>query len=140
MRQAQVEAALEERLGEQGVKVLRGHELTGWAGCSWRATQNVAAQNAWSLAPAGPAQPLPRPGGNPGGPALPDPKLGNGFAGNLFHCGRFVLLTKTPAFPPHAEVVVAEVPELPWPDLTRALVRPDGYVASPTGSAAGWLI
>src|SRR4051812_38335444 len=28
--QAQVEATLEERLGEQGVKVLRGHELTGF--------------------------------------------------------------------------------------------------------------
>jgi hypothetical protein len=73
------------------------------------------------------------------GARLPDFKLGNGFASDLFHSGKFVLLTKTPAFPPHTEVVVAEVQELPWPDLTRVLVRPDGYVASTTGSAEGWL-
>jgi len=73
------------------------------------------------------------------GARLPDFRLGEGFASGLFHSGKFVLLTKTPATAPHPEVVVAEVPELPWPDLTQVLVRPDGYVASTTGSAEGWL-
>ncbi|MEV4148128.1 FAD-dependent monooxygenase [Amycolatopsis sp. NPDC049691] len=73
------------------------------------------------------------------GARLPDFALGNGFASDLFHSGKFVLLTKTPAAAPHPEVVVAEVPELPWPDLTKVLVRPDGYVASTTGSTEGWL-
>ncbi|MCR6487715.1 FAD-dependent monooxygenase [Amycolatopsis sp. OK19-0408] len=73
------------------------------------------------------------------GARLPDFPLDTGFASDLFHSGKFVLLTKTPAFAPHPEVVVAEVPELPWPDVTRVLVRPDGYVASTTGSTDGWL-
>jgi 2-polyprenyl-6-methoxyphenol hydroxylase-like FAD-dependent oxidoreductase len=73
------------------------------------------------------------------GARLPDFPLDEGFASDLFHSGKFVLLTKTPAFPPHAEVVVAEVPELPWPDLTKILVRPDGYVASTDGSTEAWL-
>ncbi|MGW5723244.1 FAD-dependent monooxygenase [Amycolatopsis sp. NPDC003865] len=73
------------------------------------------------------------------GARLPDFPLGKGFASDLFHSGKFVLLTKTPAQAPHPEVVVAEVPELPWPDLTKVLVRPDGYIASTTGSVTGWL-
>ena len=74
------------------------------------------------------------------GARLPDFPLGNGFASDLFHSGKFVLLTTTPTAPPHPEVVVVEVPALPWPDLTTLLVRPDGYVASTTGSVAGWLV
>lgn len=73
------------------------------------------------------------------GARLPDLLLGEGFASDLFHKGKFVLLTKTPAPAPHPEVVVAEVPDLPWPDLTKVLVRPDGYVASTTGATDGWL-
>lgn len=73
------------------------------------------------------------------GTRLPDFPLGNGFASDLFHSGKFVLLTKTPAPAPHPEVVVAEVPELPWPDLTKVLVRPDGYIATTSGSTDGWL-
>ncbi|RSM34551.1 FAD-dependent oxidoreductase [Amycolatopsis balhimycina DSM 5908] len=74
------------------------------------------------------------------GSRLPDFALGDGHASDVFHKGKFVLLTKEPTPPPHAEVVVAEVPELPWPDLTKILVRPDGYVASTTGSTKGWLV
>lgn len=73
------------------------------------------------------------------GARLPDFPLGNGFASDWFHSGKFVLLTKTPTAAPHPEVVVAEVPDLPWPDLTMVLVRPDGYVASTTGSTEAWL-
>jgi hypothetical protein len=36
-------------------------------------------------------------------------------------------------------VVVAEVPALPWPDLTTVLVRPDGYVANTSGETKSWL-
>ncbi|MEU5260439.1 FAD-dependent monooxygenase [Amycolatopsis sp. NPDC021455] len=72
------------------------------------------------------------------GARLPDFPVGDGFASDRFHKGKFVLLTKTPAEPPHPEVEVVEVSELPWPDLEKILVRPDGYVAS-TGSTSGWL-
>ncbi|MEQ0562148.1 FAD-dependent monooxygenase [Amycolatopsis sp. NEAU-NG30] len=73
------------------------------------------------------------------GTRLPDFNLKQARASTLFHKGKFVLLTTTPTPPPHPEVVVAEAPELPWPDLTRVLVRPDGYVASTSGSTEGWL-
>jgi 2-polyprenyl-6-methoxyphenol hydroxylase-like FAD-dependent oxidoreductase len=73
------------------------------------------------------------------GTRLPDFPLGEGFASDLFHSGKFVLLTTTQAPPPHPEVVVAEVPALPWPDLTTVLVRPDGYVANTSGETKSWL-
>ncbi|MEV7099248.1 FAD-dependent monooxygenase [Amycolatopsis sp. NPDC051045] len=73
------------------------------------------------------------------GSRLPDFPLNNGHASTLFHKGKFVLLTKTPTPTPHTEVVVAETPTLPWPDLTRVLVRPDGYIANTTGATEPWL-
>ncbi|MBE8525165.1 FAD-dependent monooxygenase [Amycolatopsis sp. H6(2020)] len=73
------------------------------------------------------------------GTRLPDFPLPEGHASNLFHKGNWVLLTKTPTPTPHTEVVVAEVPELPWPDLDKILVRPDGYIANTTGKTEAWL-
>ncbi|OXM59433.1 FAD-dependent monooxygenase [Amycolatopsis vastitatis] len=75
------------------------------------------------------------------GARLPDFPTPEGHASDVFHKGKFVLLTTTPTPPPHPhpEVVVAKVPKLPWPDLTRILVRPDGYVANTTGATTGWL-
>ncbi|NBH06649.1 FAD-dependent monooxygenase [Amycolatopsis sp. SID8362] len=77
---------------------------------------------------------------HPAGTRLPDFPFGDGYVSDLFHKGKFVLLTTTPARPPHPDVVVARVPTLPWPDLTRVLVRPDGYVATATDSVDGWLV
>lgn len=80
------------------------------------------------------------PGAHPAtGTRLPDFELEDGYASDLFHSGRFVLLTTRPAPAPHPEVTVAVVPRLPWPGVTRALIRPDGYVASTTGSTEGWI-
>ncbi|MFI7617618.1 FAD-dependent monooxygenase [Nonomuraea terrae] len=73
------------------------------------------------------------------GTRLPDFELEHGYASDLFHSGRFVLLTTEPAPAPHPDVTVAVVPRLPWPGVTRALIRPDGYVASTTGSTEGWI-
>jgi 2-polyprenyl-6-methoxyphenol hydroxylase-like FAD-dependent oxidoreductase len=73
------------------------------------------------------------------GARLPDFPLQEGHASDLFHKGNWVLLTKTPTPPPHTEVLVAEVPELPWPDLEKILVRPDGYIANTTGETKAWL-
>jgi 2-polyprenyl-6-methoxyphenol hydroxylase-like FAD-dependent oxidoreductase len=73
------------------------------------------------------------------GTRLPDFKTKNGHASNWFHKGKFVLLTTEPTAQPHPEVKVAVVNELPWPDLTRVLIRPDGYVANTTGQTKGWL-
>ncbi|SEB32430.1 2-polyprenyl-6-methoxyphenol hydroxylase [Amycolatopsis tolypomycina] len=74
------------------------------------------------------------------GTRLPDLLLPNGdHASSLFHKGKWVLLTKTPEAQPHTEVVVAELPELPWPEITRVLIRPDGYVANTTGETKTWL-
>ncbi|EOD67458.1 FAD-dependent monooxygenase [Amycolatopsis vancoresmycina] len=67
------------------------------------------------------------------GTRLPDFPLPQGHASTLFHKGNWVLLTKTPVPPPHTAVLVAQVPELPWPDVEKVLVRPDGYVANTTG-------
>src|SRR5207248_8728661 len=52
------------------------------------------------------------------GARLPDFPTAEGHASDLFHKGKFVLLTKEPTQPPHTEVVVAEVPRLPWQDVT----------------------
>jgi len=73
------------------------------------------------------------------GRRLPDFRTSEGHVSNLFHKGNWVLLTKTPTPSPHTEVLVAEVPELPWPDLERILVRPDGYIANTTGKTEAWL-
>ncbi|WP_086852685.1 FAD-dependent monooxygenase [Amycolatopsis kentuckyensis] len=73
------------------------------------------------------------------GTRLPDFPLADGYASNLFHKGNWVLLTKTPTPTPHTEVVVAEVPKLPWPDVDKVLVRPDGYIANTTGKTEPWL-
>lgn len=73
------------------------------------------------------------------GTRLPDFPLPKGQASSQFHKGKFVLLTKTPTRPPHPEVLVAETQTLPWPDLARVLVRPDGYTANTTGETEGWL-
>lgn len=73
------------------------------------------------------------------GSRLPDLELEEGHATDLFHSGRFVLLATRPVPAPHPEVTVAVVPRLPWPGVTRALIRPDGYVATTTGSTEGWL-
>ncbi|WP_410615567.1 FAD-dependent monooxygenase [Amycolatopsis sp. lyj-109] len=74
------------------------------------------------------------------GTRLPDFPLPNGdHASTLFHKGKWVLLTKTPTPTPHTEVVVAEVKELPHPDLNKILVRPDGYIANTTGATEAWL-
>ncbi len=74
------------------------------------------------------------------GTRLPDFPLPSGeHASTLFHKGNWVLLTKTPTPSPHAEVLVAKVPNLPWPDLEKILVRPDGYIANTTGETKGWL-
>jgi 2-polyprenyl-6-methoxyphenol hydroxylase-like FAD-dependent oxidoreductase len=73
------------------------------------------------------------------GTRLPDFKTKEAHASNWFHKGKFVLLTTEPTEQPHPEVEVAVTPTLPWPDLTRALIRPDGYVANTTGETEGWL-
>ncbi|MFG1643830.1 FAD-dependent monooxygenase [Amycolatopsis sp. NPDC049252] len=73
------------------------------------------------------------------GTRLPDFKTKEGRASTWFHKGTFVLLTTTPTEKPHPEVKVAVTPTLPWPDLTRILVRPDGYLANTTGETKGWL-
>ncbi len=75
----------------------------------------------------------------PAGTRLPDIQLKEGHASTLFHKGNWVLLTKTPVPQPHTEVVVAEVEELPWPEVDRVLVRPDGYIANTTGKTKPWL-
>ncbi|MHA6620170.1 FAD-dependent monooxygenase [Pseudonocardia sp. DLS-67] len=80
------------------------------------------------------------PGTHPAaGTRLPDFDLEDGRASDLFHDGRFVLLTTRPAPAPQPGVTVAVVPKLPWPGVEQALIRPDGYVASTTGTAEGWL-
>ncbi|MEU4252816.1 FAD-dependent monooxygenase [Amycolatopsis sp. NPDC026612] len=87
-----------------------------------------------------PPPPPPTPTHPAEGARLPDfPLPTTNYASTLFHKGKFVLLTKTPTPTPHSEVVVAEVPTLPWPNTTKVLVRPDGYVANTTGSVEGWL-
>ena len=64
----------------------------------------------------------------PEGVRMPDFKTPTGWASSLFHEGTHVLLTTKPQpAPPHTTVAV--VPELPWPNVESALVRPDGYVA-----------
>ncbi|MEV4056144.1 FAD-dependent monooxygenase [Amycolatopsis sp. NPDC049688] len=73
------------------------------------------------------------------GTRLPDFPTPTGPASTLFHKGNWVLLTKTPTPSPHTEVLVAEVPNLPYPDATKVLVRPDGYIANTTGSTEAWL-
>ncbi|QKV75999.1 FAD-dependent monooxygenase [Amycolatopsis sp. Hca4] len=73
------------------------------------------------------------------GTRLPDFPTRDGHASTLFHKGTWVLLTKTPQPKPHKEVLVAEVPELPYPDAERLLVRPDGYIANTTGETKPWL-
>jgi FAD binding domain len=73
------------------------------------------------------------------GTRLPDFELENGHVSDLFHSRRFVLLTTRPTPAPHPEVAVAVVPRLPWPGVTQALIRPDGYVATTTGSTESWL-
>ncbi|MGW4065653.1 FAD-dependent monooxygenase [Amycolatopsis sp. NPDC004747] len=73
------------------------------------------------------------------GTRLPDIPTPNGHASTLFHKGNWVLLTKTPTPSPHTEVLVAELPELPYPDTERLLVRPDGYIANTTGKTEPWL-
>ncbi|MEA5364258.1 FAD-dependent monooxygenase [Amycolatopsis sp., V23-08] len=73
------------------------------------------------------------------GTRLPDFKTKEGHASTWFHKGKFVLLTTQPTEKPHPEVEVAQVDELPWHDVTRALIRPDGYVANTTGETKSWL-
>ncbi|MEV5717988.1 FAD-dependent monooxygenase [Amycolatopsis mediterranei] len=73
------------------------------------------------------------------GTRLPDFPTAQGYASTLFHKGNWVLLTKTPTPSPHTEVLVAQVQTLPWPDLQRILVRPDGYIANTTGKTNDWL-
>ncbi len=73
------------------------------------------------------------------GSRLPDFPHGDGHVSDLFHKGKFVLLSTAPVAPPHPDVVVARVAALPWPDLTSVLVRPDGYVATTTDSMGAWL-
>jgi len=73
------------------------------------------------------------------GTRLPDFKTEEGHASNWFHTGKFVLLTKEQTPTPHPEVLVKQVPKLPWPNLTKVLIRPDGYVANTTGETQGWL-
>jgi 2-polyprenyl-6-methoxyphenol hydroxylase-like FAD-dependent oxidoreductase len=73
------------------------------------------------------------------GTRLPDFKTEEGNASTWFHKGKFVLLTTKPTEQPHPEVTVAVAPKLPWPDVTRALIRPDGYVANTTGETEAWL-
>jgi 2-polyprenyl-6-methoxyphenol hydroxylase-like FAD-dependent oxidoreductase len=73
------------------------------------------------------------------GTRLPDFKTDEGHASDYFHKGKFVLLTTTPADRPHPDVEVAVVAELPWPNVTRALIRPDGYTANTTGETKSWL-
>lgn len=73
------------------------------------------------------------------GTRLPDFKTEEGHASDWFHRGKFVLLTTTPTPQPHPEVTVAVVPQLPWPEVTKALIRPDGYVANTTGETKAWL-
>ncbi|MDX3195490.1 FAD-dependent monooxygenase [Streptomyces sp. MN03-5084-2B] len=73
------------------------------------------------------------------GTRLPDVPTTEGHASTLFHKGNWVLLTKTPQPSPHPEVVVAVIPELPWPDVERILVRPDGYIANTTAKTKTWL-
>lgn len=60
---------------------------------------------------------------------MPDFKTPTGWASDHFHHGTQVLLTTKPQLhpvPPHTTVAV--VPELPWPNVETALIRPDGYV------------
>ena len=73
------------------------------------------------------------------GTRLPDFKTEEGHASTWFHTGKFVLLTKEQTPTPHPEVLVKQVPKLPWPNLTKVLIRPDGYVANTTGETKGWL-
>jgi 2-polyprenyl-6-methoxyphenol hydroxylase-like FAD-dependent oxidoreductase len=73
------------------------------------------------------------------GTRLPDFRLNKGHASDKFHSGKFVLLTKEQTEVPHPEVIVTEVKTLPWPDLKKVLIRPDGYVASTTGATEAWL-
>ncbi|WP_326955749.1 FAD-dependent monooxygenase [Amycolatopsis sp. NBC_01286] len=73
------------------------------------------------------------------GTRLPDFKTKTGNASDWFHKGNFVLLTTTETESPHPDVKVAAVDKLPWPDVTRALIRPDGYVANTTGETEAWL-
>ncbi|MEV6880285.1 FAD-dependent monooxygenase [Amycolatopsis sp. NPDC051128] len=73
------------------------------------------------------------------GTRLPDFKTEEGHASNWFHSGKFILLTKDQTKTPHPAILVKQVPELPWPEVTRALIRPDGYVANTTGATEGWL-
>jgi 2-polyprenyl-6-methoxyphenol hydroxylase-like FAD-dependent oxidoreductase len=73
------------------------------------------------------------------GTRLPDFKTEKGPASNWFHSGKFVLLTKKQPKSPHPQIVVAQAPKLPWPDVEKALIRPDGYVANTTGDPKGWL-
>ncbi|MGW5748530.1 FAD-dependent monooxygenase [Amycolatopsis sp. NPDC003861] len=75
----------------------------------------------------------------PAGTRLPDFPLEEGHASALFHKGNWVLLTKTPTQTPHKEVLVAEVTTLPWPNLEKILIRPDGYIANTTGETEAWL-
>ncbi|MFJ1762898.1 FAD-dependent monooxygenase [Amycolatopsis sp. NPDC088138] len=73
------------------------------------------------------------------GTRLPDFKTKEVHASKWFHKGTFVLLTTEPAEKPHPQVEVAQVDKLPWHNVTRALIRPDGYVANTTGETKSWL-
>ncbi|WP_410673170.1 FAD-dependent monooxygenase [Amycolatopsis sp. cmx-4-68] len=73
------------------------------------------------------------------GTRLPDFPTEKGHASDLFHSGKFILLAKERTQQPHPEVIVAETPTLPWPDLKKVLIRPDGYIASTTGATKAWL-
>ncbi|MFB9688556.1 FAD-dependent monooxygenase [Amycolatopsis plumensis] len=73
------------------------------------------------------------------GTRLPDFQTPQGYASTLFHKGNWVLLTKTPTPAPHPEVLVAQTPNLPYPNAEKLLVRPDGYIANTTGETKTWL-
>lgn len=67
------------------------------------------------------------------GTRLPDFEIGDGWASELFHRGKGVLLATSQAYlevagPWADRIVRVNVPRLPWPELEAVLVRPDGYV------------
>ncbi|MBK3581076.1 FAD-dependent monooxygenase [Streptomyces sp. MBT65] len=77
--------------------------------------------------------------GGPGhlGTRLPDFPIRDGWAGDLFHTGRGVLLTTdekhlAPARPYRDRITSALVEHLPWDGTEAVLVRPDGYICAIT--------
>jgi hypothetical protein len=72
------------------------------------------------------------------GTRLPDFRIGNRWASELFHSGIGALFTTdekhlAPAAPWADRVAAVHVDRLPWPDVEAVLVRPDGYVCWTTG-------